>query len=650
MYLLAVFAPFLGSASAGLFGRFIGSRGSGIITVIGMFVSFLGSTLIYYEVGLQGSPVYITLGDWFSVSSVNVCWSMYFDSLTACMMFTVTMVSLCVHIYSLGYMQTDPHLPRFMSYLSLFTFFMLLLVSADNMLQMLVGFEGIGVCSFLLISFWFHRLSATKSAIKAMLVNRVSDTFLMISIMLMWWYMGSTDFTVLAANGMKAAHIDYICFFLLLGVLGKSAQIGLHTWLPDPTPVSALIHAATLVTAGVYIIARTGFLWEYSEFCRMCLTFVGALTSIMAATCGLFQNDMKRVIAYSTCSQLGYMMVSLGLSHYALAIYHLMTHACFKALLFLSAGVVIHAVADVQDMRRHGGVMRLLPWVWGTMLLGTLSLVGWPFLSGYFSKDSILEYSWASWNSNGIFAYYCLVVVAFFTSFYSFRLLWCSFLSDVSSRHNELPSGSTPMVMWVPLLFLSIGSIWLGYFSVDMLIGMGTDFWSWSINPIPTTGQWVSCHFMPITVAWFPFMAVLLGLLGSFFYSWPMPWCTIAWLRTLYLFTLTRWQFDIVYNQQIAKRVLDWGSSTWVFIDKGILELLGPRGISYTVFNKYVPAFKKFQTGTVHDYAIIYKVCVLLGMWLLVADYSTVPMRSLFIVLLVLATAPWSMWTIKADN
>jgi NADH-ubiquinone oxidoreductase chain 5 len=204
--------------------------------------------------------------------------------------------------------------------------------------------------------------------------------------------------------------------------------------------------------------------------------------------------------------------------------------------------------------------------------------------------------------------------------------------------------------MWMPLLFLSIGSIWLGYWTVDMLIGMGTDFWNWSINPIPTTGQWVSFHFMPITVAWFPFMAVLLGILGSVFYSWPMPWCTITWLRTLYLFTLTRWQFDIVYNQQIAKRVLNWGSSTWVFIDKGILELLGPRGISYTIFNKYVPAFKKFQTGTVHDYAIIYKVCILLGMWLLVADYSTVPMRSLFIVLLVLATAPWAVWTIKAKN
>jgi len=233
MYLLAVFAPFLGSAAAGFLGRFLGSRGSGVITITGMLVSFLGSTLIFFEVGIQGSPVYITLGNWFSVSSVSVYWSMYFDSLTACMMFTVTMVSFCVHIYSLGYMQADPHLPRFMSYLSLFTFFMLLLVSADNMLQMLVGFEGIGVCSFLLISFWFHRLSATKSAIKAMLVNRVSDTFLMISIMLMWWFMGSTDFTVLAANGIKAAHVDFICFFLLLGVLGKSAQIGLHTWLPD---------------------------------------------------------------------------------------------------------------------------------------------------------------------------------------------------------------------------------------------------------------------------------------------------------------------------------------------------------------------------------------------------------------------------------
>jgi NADH:ubiquinone oxidoreductase subunit 5 (subunit L)/multisubunit Na+/H+ antiporter MnhA subunit len=309
MYLIAVFAPFLGSAAAGLLGRWLGSRGSCFVTITGMFISMIGSTLIFFEVGIQGSPVYITLGSWFSVSSLSVSWSMFFDSLTACMMFTVTMVSFCVHIYSIGYMQADPHIARFMSYLSLFTFFMLLLVSADNMLQMLVGFEGIGVCSFLLISFWFHRLSATKSAIKAMLVNRVSDTFLIISIMLMWWYMGSTDFTVLASNGLKTDYLDYICFFLLLGVLGKSAQIGLHTWLPDamegPTPVSALIHAATLVTAGVYIIARTGFMWEYSEICRMSLTFIGALTSIMAATCGLFQNDMKRVIAYSTCSQLG---------------------------------------------------------------------------------------------------------------------------------------------------------------------------------------------------------------------------------------------------------------------------------------------------------------------------------------------------------
>lgn len=332
-------------------------------------------------------------------------------------------------------------------------------------------------------------------------------------------------------------------------------------------------------------------------------------------------------------------MVSLGLSHYGLAIYHLMTHACFKALLFLSAGVVIHAVSDVQDMRRHGGFMRLLPWVWSTMFLGTMSLVGWPFLSGYFSKDTILEYSWASWNGSGIFAYYCLIFVAFFTSFYSFRLLWCSFISFVSSRREELPKDPTPFVMWFPLLLLSFGSIWLGYFTVDLIIGMGTDFWSWSVNPIPTTGQWISFHFLPNFVAWLPFLAVLLGLLGSFFYSWPMPWClSNNWLYTFYVFTITRWQFDVIYNQQIARRILNWGAYTWVVIDKGILELLGPRGISYTIFNKYVPAFKKFQTGTVHDYAIIYKVCILLGLWLLVADYSEVPLRSLFLVFLVLAT------------
>lgn len=483
--------------------------------------------------------------------------------------------------------------------------------------------KKIGVCSYLRIGFWFHRLSATKSAIKAMLVNRVSDTSLMISIILVWWYLGSTDFSVMLATTQQAYYLDWICATMLIGAMGKSAQIGLHVWLADamegPTPVSALIHAATLVTAGVYLIARTGYLWECSANMRAVLTVVGCLTSFMAATCGFFQNDMKRVIAYSTCSQLGYMMVALGLCHYSLAIYHLMTHACFKALLFLSAGVVIHAVSDVQDVRRHGGIQSLLPWTWSTLLLGSLCIAGMPFLSGFYSKDAILELSWSSMQPEAYLAYYGLVIVALFTSYYSFRLLWCSFVSSNSSFKTELPEVGITVVMWLPLLILSLGSILAGYIMSDMLIGFGTDFWHGSIISSPASGEWVSSHFIPSTISLFlPLCSTLLGMVLATAYSWPLPQFCLPFLKNIYIYFYTRWQFDFVYNQQVVFPVISWGSITWCVLDKGVLEILGPTGISNVLVNYYVPLLRSWQTGVVHDYALMYKFSVLVGLCLVV--------------------------------
>ena len=619
MYTIAVFSPFIGSFLAGLTGRWLGARGSAIISILGLITSFILSLFLCYEVGIAGSTVFVPLGQWFSASSLRVSWGLYFDTLSVCMMFTVTLVSACVHLYSVSYMQNDPHLPRFMSYLSLFTGFMLIRVTAPHMVQMLVGWEGIGVCSYLRIGFWFHRLSATKSAQKAMLVNRVSDTLLIFGIILQWWYLGGLDYSIMISHTSVAYYNDWICLTLLLGAMGKSAQLGLHVWLADamegPTPVSALIHAATLVTAGVYLIVRTSPLWECSEMSRSLLIIVGAMTSLVAATCGLFQNDLKRVIAYSTCSQRGYMMVSCGLNYYALAMYHLMTHACFKALLFRSAGVVIHAVSDVQDRRRLGGIQSRLPLAWSAMILGSLSLVGWPFLSGFYSKDQILERCWSTQSSTGLYAYFILMIVACMTSYYSFRVLWCTFVTHSSARRMEIAQIGVPIQMTIPLVVLSIGSVFVGYVFSDMLTGVGTDFWHNSIQTAPGTGEWVSIHFLPSLVAWLPLLSVLTGFLLSISYAWPFPWFAENPYLQIYLFLLSRWQFDIVYNQQIARRVRDFGADTWKVLDKGILELLGPRGVSVSLMDYVIPSVRQTQTGTVHDYALVFRILALIPLW-----------------------------------
>jgi len=591
------------------------------MTVLGLFTSVVLSGLIFWEVALCGSPVTVSLGRWFGARSLDIHWILGFDALCACMMLTVTRVSFCVHLYSLGYMQADPHLPRFMSYLSLFTGFMLVLVSRTDLVTMLVRWEGIRVCSYLLIGFWFHRLSATKAAQKAVLVNRVSDTRLLVGLMMAWWYYGSTDYAVLSATSTTAYYTDWMCLTVLCGALRKSAQVRLHVWLADamegPTPVSALIHAATLVTAGIYLIARTSFLWECSVSGRSLLVWVGAVTSLMAASMRLVQNDLKRVIAYSTCSQLGYMMVALGLSHYGLAIYHLMTHACFKALLFLRAGVAIHATADVQDLRRQGGSHQALPWAWASLLLRSLSLMRWPFLARYYSKDAILELSWATPGATGSYAYGVLMTVAALTSAYSFRVLIASFCSPANNKRAELSTPGLTMTMWVPLILLSVFSITSGYLLSDALIGWRSGFWRMSIQYAPSTTQAIASHMIPTWAAWLPFITVFLRIGLAYAYTWPLPWCSEKATKAVYLFLIYRWQFDYVWNQQIAYPLLSLRAKTWASLDKGILELLGPRRVSQTVTQWAVPSIRQWQTGTVHDYALVLKVLVVVGLVLL---------------------------------
>ncbi len=620
MYLCAVIAPFVGSLFAGLFGSQLGARGSGVITVFGLATSAFLSVLIWHETALSGCPVSLSFlgGTWFSAGTVSIRWYMQFDALTAGMLLTVTVVSFCVHIYSIGYMMADPHLPRFLSYLSLFTGSMLLLVTATDLVTLLVGWEMIGVSSYLLIGFWFHRLSATKSAQKAVLVNRVSDTLLIVGLITSWWYVGSTDLYVLAATATVSVYNDVLCFFLLCGALGKSAQIGLHVWLADamegPTPVSALIHAATLVTAGIYLIARTSALWECSAIARNTLIFVGSLTSFMAATLGLVQNDMKRVIAYSTCSQLGYMVVALGYSHYGLSIYHLITHACFKALLFLGAGVVIHNTADVQDLRRMGGAHAALPYAWTLFLLGSLSLVGWPFLAGYYSKDAILEHALSTPNVFGSYAHFVLMAVAAITSAYSFRVLVAVFQSPANAKRSMVSTPGVPYTMAVPLSLLSFGSIFAGYIFSDALIGWGTPFWAQSVTLAPATSFSVESHMAPVWTTLLPLCSVILGLMVASSYTWPLNYIkTDGIVKSIYYFLSSRWQFDVVFNNTVAAPVLGLGSIIFTIIDKGFLEVLGPRGITTLITEHAVPTVHRWQTGIVHDYALYILLSAMLG-------------------------------------
>ena len=627
MYLLLVFLPLIGSCCAGLFGRKLGPYGVSCVTVTCLLITFFLSLFAFCEVSLLGCCVYIKFIPWINSELLNVDWGFLFDSLTVVMCCVVTFVSSIVHLYSTEYMAHDFHLPRFMSYLSLFTFFMLILVTADNFIQMFVGWEGVGLCSYLLINFWFTRIQANKAAIKAMVLNRIGDFGLVIGILIIFVEYKAVDYaTVFAVTPILTNKvfsflsfdfdlISIICFFLFIGAVGKSAQLGLHTWLPDamegPTPVSALIHAATMVTAGVFLIARTSPLFEYTSSVLSLVTVVGACTAFFAATVGLLQNDLKRVIAYSTCSQLGYMVFACGLSNYSVGVFHLVNHAFFKALLFLGAGSIIHAVADEQDMRKMGGLKRLVPFTYSMMVIGSLALIGFPFLTGFYSKDVILEVAYGKYTLEGHFSYTLGTMGAFLTAFYSTRLVYLTFLCR--------PNGYKPVIckaydssyqICISLFLLVVPSVLIGFYAKDMIIGFGSDFWG---NAMFTTTENMNRIDSEFITHIFKILPVILSLLGAtlsfLLYSFGSRLLVQLKLSVLgkkiYHFFNKKWFFDKVYNEQIGQFFFTISYTiTYKVIDRGIIEIFGPMGLS-SIITKKAGYIAKMQTGYLYHYTFL---------------------------------------------
>ena len=627
MYLLVLALPLFSTISAGLFGRWLGGKGAGLITTSCIATTFLISTYIFYEVTMLKTPCLISLTPWFTTEIYDMHWGFLFDSLTAVMLIVVTSISTLVHLYSTEYMGQDPHLPRFMSYLSFFTFFMLILITGDNYMQMFVGWEGVGLCSYLLINFWFGRIQANKAALKAMIINRIGDFGLAIAIFTLYFYFKTLDYGVIFALAPEFAEskilffstsfnlLDFIGFFLFIGAVGKSAQIGLHTWLPDamegPTPVSALIHAATMVTAGVFLICRSSPLLQYAENVSFIITIVGGMTAFLAATTGLLQNDLKRVIAYSTCSQLGYMIFAAGLSSYTVSIFHLSNHAFFKALLFLGAGSVIHAMGDEQDMRKMGGLVKILPLTYAAMVIGSLALMGFPFLTGFYSKDVILEVAYGSFTVEGRFVHTLGSLAAFFTAYYSIRLLAMTFLRPANgNRFFYEHAHESPFAMALPLVLLSIASIFVGYTSRDMMIGPGTDFWGNALFTLPShtytlEGEWLDTSIKTIPLI-FSFSGVFLAIY-HYLYSFESLYFIkqTKYGRLLYTFLNRKWFFDKVYNDWISESLLNVAyRQTYQNMDRGLLEFLGPQGISTEIYN-YTNKINQTSLGFVFYYLFL---------------------------------------------
>jgi len=625
MYLTIIFLTLISALTVGFFGRFFGFYGSAMIATSCLIVAFFVSLFIFYEVALVGCASYVKLVPWISSETLNFDWGFMFDSLTAVMCCVVTFISCLVHLYSTEYMSHDPHLPRFMSYLSLFTFFMLILVTADNFIQMFVGWEGVGLCSYLLINFWFIRIQANKAAIKAMLMNRIGDFSLIIGIILIFIYYNAVDYATVASITpfVKSDVINFLNFnvnllsivgiLLFIGAVGKSAQLGLHTWLPDamegPTPVSALIHAATMVTAGVFLLARSSFLLEYSYNTLGYVAIVGALTAFVASTIGLVQNDLKRVIAYSTCSQLGYMVFACGLSNYSVGVFHLSNHAFFKALLFLSAGSIIHAVNDEQDMRKMGGLKNLLPFTYSMVVIGSLALIGFPFLTGFYSKDLILELSFSKFSSFGYFSYFLGTFGAFCTAFYSMRLLCLTFITQPAGHRSVIGFAfDAPNAITFALGVLAIPSMFIGFYTKDMIVGLGSDFFGTAIY-IPL--QNVNIFDAEFSISLFyKHLPVMLSLLGSTlsFILYNFQFKLLFLLKTsfigkkIYNFFNRKWFFDKIYNAVFGQFFFKFGYSvSYKFVDRGIFELLGPTGLSTSISNVSSELYK-LQTGYMYHY------------------------------------------------
>jgi NADH-quinone oxidoreductase subunit L len=642
MYTAIVLMPLVGSAIAGLLGRFIGARGAEVITCVLVSASAILSMVAFNEVALRGEEQHIVLFTFIDSGALEADWAIRVDTLTAVMLLVVTGVSALVHIYSVGYMHEDPHRPRFFSYLSFFTFAMLTLVTAPNFVQLFFGWEGVGLASYLLIGFWYERPSANAAAIKAFIVNRVGDFGFALGICAVFFVFNSVDFdTVFAAVrenrvllgapvqeltqrwvGLDVHVLTAICLLLFMGAMGKSAQILLHTWLPDamegPTPVSALIHAATMVTAGVFLVCRASPLFEHAPLALEVVTVVGAVTAFVTATIGLVQNDIKRVIAYSTCSQLGYMFFAAGLSAYGAAMFHLFTHAFFKALLFLGAGSVIHALGGEQDMRKMGRLYNLVPFTWLLMAIGTLSLTGFPFTAGYFSKDSILEHAYGAGTQVAHLAYSLGIVTAFMTSFYSWRLMFLTFHGEHRQSKDVLEHvHESPRVMLMPLVVLAFGALGAGAVFQSFFVGEAAEkFWRGSIT--------VLTHHEEVPLSAIALMApVALSLAGLaiawFFYVRrpDIPRALARGLRPLYLFLLNKWYFDELYDALFVRPAKSLGRVLWQGGDGRIIDGLGPDGVSARVLDA-ARRIVRLQTGYLYHYAF----AMLIGLAILITYYT----------------------------
>jgi len=617
-----VFLPLLGSIMSGFLGRYIGERNSEIITSLLVSISAILSLIIFKEVAFNNYENNLIIFNWINSGSLDVNWSIKIDPISSVMLVVVCLISSLVHIYSIGYMSHDPHKTRFMAYLSLFTFAMLMLVTSDNFLQLFFGWEGVGLCSYFLIGFWFKKDSANSAAIKAFVVNRIGDFGFAIGIFLIFYLFGTTNYDEVFSQiplfinheisflGITTKSIDLICVLLFVGAMGKSAQFLLHTWLPDamegPTPVSALIHAATMVTAGVFLVVRCSPIFEYSQLALNLVCVVGMITAFFAATVALVQNDIKKIIAYSTCSQLGYMFFAAGVGAYNVAMFHLFTHAFFKALLFLGSGSVIHSFKDEQDIRNMGGVWRKLPITWALMIIGTLALTGFPFLSGYYSKDAIIEFAYLRGNTTGFYAALIGIFTALLTAIYSWRLIFKTFHGNYENKKLKIETmHESPYAMLIPLIILAIGSIFAGFLFKELFIGHHGEshFWKDSIKFLLP----LSSDHPPLWILYSTPILVVLSIPVSY-YIFVKNKNIPTWLakenKPLYNFLLNKWYFDELYDCLFIKPSKLIGIFLWKNIDINTIDRFGPDGIS-NLIKKLSNKAVKFQSGHIYQYAFI---------------------------------------------
>lgn len=665
MELLAVFSSLFAFLIAGLFGKKIGDRGCQFVTCAGVILAAIASVVLFFEIGTSGSSYAVVLAPWIVSDDFAVSWALRIDALSVVMMCVINIVSACVHIYSVGYMSHDESKGRFMAYLSLFTFAMLMLVTADNLLQLFFGWEGVGLASYLLIGFWNQKHSANAAAVKAFVVNRVGDFGLILGILGIFVVFGSVQFdeifnaapqhadTYFTFFGYQVHALTVICLLLFIGAIGKSAQLGLHTWLPDamegPTPVSALIHAATMVTAGVFLVARMSPVFEYAPDALMVVTVFGATTAFVAATIGLTQFDIKRVIAYSTMSQLGYMFFALGVSAYGAAMFHLMTHAFFKALLFLGAGSVIHAMSDEQDMRKMGGIWKKIPFTYALMWIGSLALAGIPPFAGFYSKDIVLEAAWASQSDVGLYAYWIGVAAAFITAFYSWRLIIMTFHGNPRADHHTMEHvHESPPVMLAPLVVLAAGAIFAGLLFYKPFVGSpkhhdaahssaehaeaaahenehSTEekakgfaqdrhtFWGQSIEVLEGNDTIEAAHYVPKWVKYLPLVVGLLGI-GLAYFAYIFVTGVPEWIKTkfkaVHTLLYNKWFFDEIYDAVFVKTAHALGLIFWRAGDQNVIDRFGPDGFA-KMSQRIASLASRFQSGFVYQYAFVMMIAVI---------------------------------------